>query len=91
VGHWNELSSCHVFISCINVNESEACGKKLLEMVIDNFAVTVFAMQRGVRGSTEFKDMFVHHSPFSLIVSLSLSVYHQRKITLCLNVLLGLL
>jgi hypothetical protein len=59
VGHWNELSSCHVFISCINMNESEECAKKLLEMVIDNFAVTVFAMQRGVRGSTEFKDMCV--------------------------------
>jgi hypothetical protein len=41
------------------MNESEECAKKLLEMVIDNFAVTVFAMQRGVRGSTEFKDMCV--------------------------------
>jgi hypothetical protein len=42
----------------VNVNDSDACGKKLLEMVLGDLAVTVFAMQRGVRATSDFKEMF---------------------------------
>ena len=42
----------------MNIEDSEECGKKILEMVLGNLAVTIFAMQRGVRGTSEFKDMF---------------------------------
>lgn len=43
-------------------------------MVTGNLAVTVFAMQRGVRGTSEFKEMY-DYSIFLIIINYSIFFY----------------
>jgi hypothetical protein len=75
----------------VNVNDSDACGKKLLEMVLGDLAVTVFAMQRGVRATSDFKEMFTLSFLYVLMFFLLVTVSQRKRITLSLNVLLALL
>lgn len=56
-GDWSVLADCQVYISCINPEDSEFCAQKIVDMVESKYLVTVFCMQRGVRGSTEFSDV----------------------------------
>lgn len=54
-GNWSTLADCQVYISCINAEDAELCGRKISDMIESKFMVTVFCMQRGVRGSSELK------------------------------------
>mmetsp|Transcript_24897 Transcript_24897/g.36716 ORF Transcript_24897/g.36716 Transcript_24897/m.36716 type:complete len:422 (-) Transcript_24897:140-1405(-) len=66
-GHWCKLGQCHVIFVCVNSEDCEACGKKIVEMVSSNLAITLFCMSRGVRGGSEFKEVVSGKKGFTVI------------------------
>jgi hypothetical protein len=54
--HWDGLEKCPMVIVTVNSEDTENCGKKLGEVLLNRKNVVVFSLQRGVRNSAMLRD-----------------------------------
>lgn len=70
--HFDILGECHIIIVTVNSEDTKMCRAKMSTLLDENrqnknVAITIFAMQRGVRNSQAIKDSFTGRKGIAVI------------------------